>query len=204
VTSLSEWDSKRLLGAALPTPRETLTRSVEDAVAFAQELGGPVVLKASGVAHKTERGLVRVGLAPAGVRAAWQELAAGGDGTVLVAEEIRGDFELMAGGLRDPQFGPLVTIGLGGTLTEVLADVAFLLAPPEPGELEVAVRSLRSAALFSGYRGRPAPEGAALEAVVASISDLLLSRPDVAEIDCNPIIVRDGAVFVVDALVVRS
>ena len=200
--ALSEWESKQLLGGDLPWPQEILSATAEEAVGFAEELGRPVVAKASGVAHKTEGGLVRVGLDAAGLRQVWDELAAAGDGTVLVAEEVRGDLELLAGGLRDPQFGPLVSIGLGGVLTEALRDVAFVLAPPEPGELARAISRLRTAELFYEHRGRPGPDQDALEAIVDAIAGLLEAREDVGEIDCNPIIVRDGTPLVVDALVV--
>jgi len=202
VTTITEWESKQLLGDGLPRPREILSSSVAEAVAFAEELSDGVVLKASGVAHKTEGGLVRVGLDAGGVRDAWGDLAEAGDGRVLVAEEVRGDLELMAGGLRDPQFGPLVSIGLGGVLAEVLRDVTFVLAPPEPGELALAISRLRSRELFAGYRGRTPPDHDALEAIVDAISRLLVSRDDVTEVDCNPIIVRAGVPLVVDALVV--
>lgn len=200
--ALSEWESKRLLGGDLPWPQEILSSTAQEAVSFAEELGRPVVAKASGVAHKTEGGLVRVGLDAAGLRSVWNELAAAGEGTVLVAEQVRGDLELLAGGLRDPQFGPLVSIGLGGVLTEALRDVAFVLAPPEPGELERAISRLRTAELFYEHRGRPGPDHDALEAIVDAIARLLEEREDVSEIDCNPIIVRDGTPLVVDALVV--
>jgi acetate---CoA ligase (ADP-forming) subunit beta len=201
-TALSEWDSKALLGPALPRPNEIRATSREAAVDFAIGLDR-VVAKASGVAHKTEGGLVRLDLDHTGVAACWQELADAGDGTVVVAEQLRADFELIAGGVRDPQFGPLVSLGFGGILAEVLEDVAFVLAPPEPGELEQAISRLRGARLFSGFRGRPGPDRAALTAIVDAISDLLLSDERVVEIDCNPILVCDGRPFVADALVVR-
>jgi acetate---CoA ligase (ADP-forming) subunit beta len=204
VNALTEWESKQLLGARLPRPREALTTTAHEAVSFAEAVGGPVVAKASGVAHKTETGGVRVGLDPAALAACWAELAEAGDGSVLVAEQVRGDLELVAGGLRDPQFGPLVSIGLRGVLTEVLHDVAFMLAPPEPGELDAAIARLRSAPLFAGYRNRPAPDRELLADILDAIADLLVADPSVSEIDCNPIIVRDGVPLVVDALVVRA
>lgn len=199
MTALSEWASKELLGP-IPRPRERLTRRREEAVAFAHELGVPVVAKASGVAHKTERGAVRL---DADVAAVWDELAAIGDGTVLVAELVRAELELVAGGLRDPQFGPVVSIGLGGTAAEVLRDVAFLLAPTLPGELERAIGRLRSAPLLSGHRGRPPVRRDELQRIVDAIGGLLLRDPEVEEVDCNPIAVRGGCPLVLDALVVR-
>jgi acetyl-CoA synthetase (ADP-forming) len=198
--SLTEWESKALLGD-VPRPMEALTRSREEALAFAARVSGPVVAKASGVAHKTELGAVRL---HADVGAIWDELAAAGDGTVLVAEQVRGELELIAGGLRDPQFGPVVSIGLGGVAAEVFGDVAFLLAPTAPGELDRAIAGLRCAVLLDGHRGRPAVDRLALGRIVDAIGELLAGDPEVIEVDVNPILVRDGRPLVVDALVVRS
>lgn len=197
--ALTEWESKALLRGA-PRPRETLTRSLEEAVAFARSLGGPVVAKASGMQHKTERNAVRM---DADVAAVWDELAALGDGTVLVAEQVRGELELIAGGLRDPQFGPIVSIGLGGVAAEVFQDVAFLLAPLAPGELERAIARLRCAPLFDGYRGRQPVDRPALQRILDAVAALLVSDPQVVEVDVNPILVRAGCPLVADALVVK-
>lgn len=202
MTALSEWESKRALGPDLPLPREVRSRTLEEAVSFTRDLHRPAVAKASGVAHKSDRGLVRVGLDPEGVAACWAELAAAGDGTVMVAERVIGDLELIAGGLRDPQFGPVVMVGLGGVLAEVIDDTAFVLAPPEPGELDRALARLRAAPLLDGYRGVTPPDRAELHAIVASVSDLLVRDPRVVAVDLNPIVVRDGHPLVLDALVV--
>jgi hypothetical protein len=200
MSNLTEWQSKALLGD-VPRPREALTRSRQEAVAFARSLRVPVVAKASGLAHKTERGGVRL---DADVAAVWDELAALGDGSVLVAEQVRGDLELIAGGLRDRQFGAIVSIGLGGVAAEVLRDVAFLLAPTVPGELDRAIARLRCAPLLDGHRGRPPVDRAALQRILDAIAGLLVSDPTVVEVDVNPILVRDGCPLVADALVVRA
>lgn len=204
MTALTEWASKRALGFDVLSPRETLTHDVDEAVRFARALRGPVVAKASGVTHKSDRGLVRAGLEADAVAACWGELAAAGDGSVLVAEHVTGDLELIAGGLRDPQFGPVVMVGFGGVFAELLGDTAFALAPPEPGELDRALARLRGAPLLDGYRGITPVDRAELHAVVDAISDLLLRDTDVTEVDVNPILVRDGRPLVLDALVVRA
>lgn len=198
--ALSEWESKALLGD-VPRPREALTRTRQEALAFAGTLGRPVVAKASGLAHKTELSAVRLS---ADVAAVWDELAGLGDGTVLVAEQVHGELELIAGGLRDPQFGPIVSIGLGGVNAEVFHDLAFVLAPPAPGELDRAIARLRCAPLFDGGRGRPPVDRAALARIVGAIGDLLERDPEVTEVDVNPIVVRGGCPLVVDALVVKA
>ena len=203
ITELSEWDSKQRL-AGLPTPREVLTTTVEEAIDACEDLGGRVVCKASGVAHKSELGLVRIGLDAAGVRSNWEELAAGGDGTVLCAELVSGELELIVGGLRDPHFGPVVSIGIGGVATEVFGDIAVILAPPEPGELDEALATLRGATLLRGYRGSQPVDIAALEQVVMAVSNLLETDPSVVEVDCNPVLISNGKPLVLDALVVRT
>lgn len=204
MTILSEWASKQLLGPDLPRPREQLTEAVEEAVDFARQLAGPVVAKASGVAHKSEGGLVLLGLDGDGVADCWARLAAAGDGTVLVAEQLTGELELLVGGLRDPQFGPLVSVGIGGIAAEVLGDVAFVLAPPEPGELGRALDRLRGRRLLDGYRSAPPVDRDGLARVVDVVSRLLLDDQTVLEIDCNPVLVVGGAPVVLDALVVRT
>jgi acetate---CoA ligase (ADP-forming) subunit beta len=204
MTVLSEWDSKAALGPTLPRPREALTRSVEEAVALARDIDGLVVAKASGVAHKSERGLIRTGLDRDRLRVCWAELAAAGDGTVLVAEQVVGELELVVGAVRDPQFGPVVSVGRGGVATEVDPDAVFLLAPIEDGELEAAVTRLRCAPLLRGFRGREPVDLAGLRAVVDAAGALLAADPAVVEVDCNPVVVCNGVPIVVDALVVRA
>ncbi len=113
LTVLSEWESKQRL-TGLPLVPERRTTSLAEAAAAVAELRAPLVAKASGIAHKSERGLVRLGQSPEEILDAWQELADAGDGSVLIAEYVEGELELIVGGLRDPHFGPTITIGLGG------------------------------------------------------------------------------------------
>ncbi len=200
--TLSEWESKRRLGDGLPLPKEMLAASRGQAREFAAMVGGAVVAKASGVAHKTEGGLVRFGLGVQDIEAAWDALAAAGDGTVLLAEQISADLELIVGGYRDPGFGPLVTIGIGGIAAEIFGDVVAILAPPEKGEVAAAVQRLAGRRLLEGIRGKPPVDLEALEQVVGVVSRLLVADATVAEIDCNPVMVRGGQPVVADALVV--
>ena len=189
--SLSEWESKRLLGPRLPRPAEMLSRTVEQACAFASE-HGVVVAKASGVAHKSDADLVRVGLDVDGVRACWAELAAGGDGTVLVSEMVRGDLELIVGALRDPQFGILVSLGLGGVAAEVLRDAVFLLAPIEAVlELPPTARVERVALAGEGPRALAAfAEARGIELIVVPIK---------GRTPCERMIVKNAAIPLLEA-----
>lgn len=200
--ALSEWDSKQRLGDGLPRPAECRTASLAEAQAFAARVGGPVVAKASGVAHKTEARLVRFGLRAEDIARVWHELAAAGDGSVLLARQLDAELELIVGAWRDPGFGPLVTIGIGGIAAEIFNDVVAVLAPPEPGEVAAAVQGLAGRRLLEGVRGRPPVALDALEEIVTAVARLICSDPAVTEIDCNPVMVCDGVPLVADALVV--
>ena len=134
--TLSEHASKEIVAAyGVRLPKECLVTSAEDAAAKASEMGFPVVLKLAGdnIAHKTERGLVRIGLPDAASAASEaadllaQARPEDGEVSVLVAEMVRGNRELIAGVVRDPQFGPCVMLGLGGILAEASARI-----PPRP------------------------------------------------------------------------
>jgi acetyl-CoA synthetase (ADP-forming) len=202
MNALSEWDSKQRLGSKLPRPAEILATSLQQAQAFAATIDGPIVAKASGVAHKTEGGLVRLGLGPSDIGLAWNELAAAGDGAVLLAEQLHAELELIVGGYRDPGFGPLVTIGIGGIAAEIFRDVVAILAPPEDGEVAAAVKQLAGHRLLAGIRGGPPVDLGALEHIVKVVAELLCTDSAVAEIDCNPVMVCNGVPIVADALVV--
>jgi acetyltransferase len=213
--TLSEHESKSLLaGYGVPLARESLADTADEAARAAEAIGFPVVLKLCGdaIAHKTERDLVRLGLADAGaVRAAAGELIAKArpeDGAVslLVAEQVRGRRELIAGLVRDPQFGPCVVLGLGGILTEALGDAVFALAPLSHADARALIRRLRAAHLVTKpFRGEPAADVDALASVLVGLGRLAAERPDVASVDVNPLILRsDGKPIAVDALVELS
>jgi acetyl-CoA synthetase (ADP-forming) len=208
--TLSEADSKRLLtayGVAFPSEREVDT--ADAAVAAAQEVGLPVVLKLGGaaIAHKTERGLVRLGLADAAaVRDAAAALLAAAtpeDGVVhlLVAPMLRGNRELIAGLHRDDQFGMTVMLGVGGILAEALADVAFRLVPITRQDARDMIDDLATQRLLGELRGEPAVDREALIDVLIGLSDAAVADPDIVSADLNPLIVVDGRPIAVDALV---
>lgn len=208
--TLSEASSKQLLASyGVPVLDERVARDADAAVAAADAIGHPVVVKLCGdsIAHKTERGLVRLGLRDAAaVRdAASQLLAAArpGDGDVelLVAPMVRGNRELIAGLIRDPQFGPCVMLGVGGILAEALGDVAFRLVPLTDLDADELIDDLATQALLGPFRGEPPVDRAALRATLVGLSRLATERPDVAAVDVNPLIVVDGRPIAVDALV---
>ena len=187
-------------------------REVADAgaaVAASDELGYPVVVKLCGdtIAHKTERGLVRLRLMTADdVTAAATELLAAArpdDGAVslLVAPMVTGHRELIAGLVRDPQFGMNVMVGVGGVLAEALGDVVFCPVPVNVVDAEDMIDDLGAQAMLGPFRGEPAVDREALTAVLTGLSDLAVARPDVVSADVNPLIVVDGRPVAVDALV---
>ncbi|MBM4383089.1 MAG: acetate--CoA ligase family protein [Deltaproteobacteria bacterium] len=209
--TLSEHASKELLARyGVPVSREALAQDAAGAAAAAERLGFPVVVKLCGdaIAHKTERDLVRLGLANAdAVRAAASELLAKArpdDGKVelLVAEMVRGKRELIAGLVRDPQFGPCVLLGLGGIAAEALSDVVFAAAPLTRAEARALVTKLRSANLYvKPWRGEPAVDLDALADVLVGLGKLGAERPDIASVDLNPVLIAHGKPVAVDALV---
>lgn len=208
--TLSEAASKRLLAAhGLPLLDEREVACPEDAAAAAAELGFPVVVKLCGaaIAHKTERGLVRLGLADAGavVQAAADLLGTArpddGEVALLVAPMVRGNRELIAGVSRDPHFGLTVLLGVGGILAEAIDDATVRLVPLTRADALDMADSLATQALLGAFRGEPAVDRQALADVVMALSAAAATEPDIVAIDLNPLIVVDGRPVAVDALV---
>ena len=208
--TLSEAASKELLGAfGVPFPDERVVAGVDDAVGAAGEIGYPVVVKlgGDGIAHKTERGLVRLGLGTAEqVRGAATELLAAAtpeDGEVhlLVAPMLRATRELIAGLHHDPQFGMTVMLGVGGILAEAVADVSFRLVPIERVDAEEMIEDLALQRLLGPFRGEPAVDRAAVADVLLGLSEAARTRDDIASADLNPLLIVDGRPVAVDALV---
>jgi acetate---CoA ligase (ADP-forming) len=187
-------------------PEEGLATSAEGACAVAARIGYPVVVKTASAAvlHKTEAGGVVLGIGADGaLREAWSVLAARfGAAPVLVQRQVDRGLELLAGGRRDPVFGPTVLFGLGGVLAELLRDVSLRLAPLDAAEARVMLREGRRAALLGGFRGQPACDESALVAALVGIGELLVEHPEIVELDVNPLIAHGARVVAVDALVI--
>jgi acetyl-CoA synthetase (ADP-forming) len=211
VPTLSEADSKALLAShGLPVAAERTVHDADGAVAAARDLGHPVVVKLGGaaIAHKTERGLVRLALGDdAAVRSAAAELLAAarpedGDVHLLVAPMVRGNRELIAGLHRDPQFGTTVMLGVGGILAEAVADVAFRLVPITEVDAHEMIDDLQTQRLLGEFRGEAPVDRDQLAAVLLALSAAAEADPRIVGADCNPLIVTaDGAPVAVDALV---
>ncbi len=210
-TTLSESDSKSLLASyGVPFAPERKVSTPDEAAAAASSLGFPVVVKLGGdkIAHKTERGLVRLRLSDeAAVLNAAQELlnaARPDDGEVhlLVAPMISGTRELIAGLLVDPQFGPTLMVGVGGVMAEVIKDVAFRPAPVDAAMARQMISSLRMQEFLQEFRGESAVNIDQLVKTIVGLSNFAVERQDVISVDINPLIVRsNGDLVAVDALV---
>ena len=216
---LSEHQAKALLRCyGLPITRESLATSVSQAVQYAAALGGPVALKIQSpdLPHKTEAGALRLHVVgDAAVQRAYDEVLAAAlayrpdariEG-VLVQEMIIDAQEMLIGITRDPTFGPVMTVGLGGIYVEVLKDVAFRLPPFGHGEALSALRELRAFGLLEGARGRPAGDIDALVDCIVRMSWLAVDLQDlIAELDINPLCVlpQGRGVRIVDALVIPN
>jgi acetyltransferase len=210
-TTLSERDSKALLAEyGVPIAAERIVDDATSAGTAADELGYPVVAKLNGdaIAHKTERGLVKLRLADRrAVEAAAADLLAAatpadGDVSVLVAPMISGNRELIAGVVRDPQFGPTVMLGVGGILAEAVADVVFRPAPVDAVTASEMIDDLGTQKLLGAFRGEAAVDRDQLVEVIIGLGRLAAERSDVASVDINPLIVQpDGSIVAVDGLV---
>lgn len=202
-----EATAKSMLAAAgLPVPPGLRAGSVAEAVSAAETLGFPVALKALGVAHKSEAGAVRLSLKSAeDVKAAAAALLPLGTGLYVERMVAGGVAELIVGFTRDAVFGPVMTVGSGGVLVELLKDSATLLLPASRAEIETALRGLKLFPLLDGYRGRAKADLAAAVEAIAGIAGFVAAHADaVEELDVNPLIVckqGEGA-WIADALLV--
>jgi acyl-CoA synthetase (NDP forming) len=179
----------------------------EEAADVAAALERPVALKAGSgaIVHKSDVGAVRLGLdSPDAVRDAFTAMQAGlGDamGGAVVQPMVEAGVETIVGVTHDPSFGPLVLFGMGGVAAELLRDTSLRIVPITDVDAHEAVRSLRSSPLLFGYRGAPEVDVAALEDVVIRVGQLADALPEVAEMDCNPVIVSPQGATAVDVRV---
>lgn len=210
-TALSEHDSKELLAAyGIPVTREAVAASADEAAAAAGRIGYPVVLKVSAadLAHKSDVGGVLLGLRDeAQVRDGYARLAALSPGTgaqVLVAEHVAGEVEVMLGVMRDPEVGPVVAVGSGGTAVEILDDAAVGLPSLDAAGAAALFARTRAGRLVAGHRGG-ALDAAGVARALAALAALTRDLGDlIAEIDINPLLVTADRVCALDALVVLA
>lgn len=206
--TLSEYQSKQVLASyGVPVTAERLAVDADTAAQAAADIGFPVALKgnAPDLAHKTEAGLVEIGLTDAdAVRTAAARLMAKlpPGGNLLVQEMASGKREFLIGMARDDQYGPCVTFGLGGIFAEALGDTVLRLAPVSAREALAMMNDIRAKALLGPYRGMAAVDRKALARAIIGVGAVALAHPEIAEIDVNPVIIAGDRPVAVDALVV--
>ena len=213
--TLTEREAKTVLALyGVPVVGERLVQSADEAVNAAAALGYPVVLKVESpdLPHKTEAGVIRLNLRTADeVRAGYAAVMANADKVssppringVLVQPMVPQGIELVVGARNDPLFGPLIVVGLGGILVEVLNDTALSPAPVTPFEAEALLRQLKGVKLLEGFRGMPGADIKRLAGVISDVSRFAADHRDsVAELDVNPLICSDDRITAVDALIV--
>ncbi|MFE2043373.1 acetate--CoA ligase family protein [Streptomyces sp. NPDC059477] len=212
----AEWRAKELLRAiGVPVPDGSLVSSADEAVAVARSLGYPVAVKAQSAAmtHKSDLGAVALGLGDAdAVRRAYERVCGAVadrlptlslDG-VLVEQMAEPGVELVIGGRRDPAWGPVLLVGLGGVWIETLHDVRLL--PPDLSAPDIADELLRlkGAALLTGARGTAPVDVRAVADVAVAVGEFMITHPEVSEIDLNPVIAGPRGARVADALLVLA
>lgn len=215
--ALTEREAKAVLALyEVPVVGERLTDSAEAAVAAADSLGYPVVLKVESpdLPHKTEAGVIRLGVRTADeVREAWRTVMASADRVtptprvngVLVQPMVPGGVEVMVGARIDPLFGPLVVVGLGGIFVELLKDTSVGLAPVDGRAARAMLESLKGAALLKGFRGSQPVDLDVLGEVVARLSEFIADQASaITELDVNPLICAGSRIVAVDALIVKA
>jgi len=191
-------------------PRSIEARSAEEAAEACRQIAAPVAVKlvSSTILHKTDVGGVRLDIREPEVAAEafrtmqrgldQQGLASAFEG-VLVQEMVTGGVECLIGLVRDPAFGPLLAFGLGGTLAEVMGDVAFRLHPLTDVDAEELLGSVKTAKLLAGYRGDPPADVGALKELLLRVSQMVEDRLEITEIDLNPVIALPSGAYALDA-----
>jgi len=213
--TLTEQASKAYLAACgLKMPKGRLARSLGDARAIAAELGFPVAkIQAAALSHKSDAGGVILNIGDvAGLEAAWerlqqvaQRLGLALDG-ILVEQMAKRGIEMIVGARRDPNWGPVLAVGLGGIWAEALGDIRLLPVGLDEVEIVEELGALRGAKLLEGYRGAPPADRRALAQAVMLIGQVMTARPEIREIDINPLTVYpagEGA-LALDALIVTA
>lgn len=201
------WNSRQIIrDAGIPAPDARLVGNAEDAVAAATAIGFPVALKAMGLLHKSDSGGVSLGISDEDRLV--EELTRMRDTLgvssfcVEALADLRAGIELIVGVQQDPRFGPVVMVGFGGVLAEVLVDVTFELAPVDEAVAESMLSRLRSTRLLDEFRGRPKLDTAAAARAITAVSALAVSHPEISEIEVNPLLVTPSGVSALDARIV--
>jgi acetyltransferase len=214
---LPESDVRGLLAAyGLPVIRTEIADTEEQASRLSRSIGYPVVMKlySSDITHKTDAGGVRLDLrSDTDVRTAYQQIVASASrykpgariGGVTIQPFLSNpDFEILLGAKRDRYFGPVILFGMGGIFTEILKDKALGLPPMNRLLARRLMQETKAYTLLQGYRNRPPADFEHLEEMILRLSQLLIDFPQVAELDMNPVLIKDGNPIIVDARLLVS
>lgn len=201
------WNARQALATAgIPFVRAHRVETEHEMLAHAREMTYPVALKALGDEHKSDRGGVVLGLrSEQELLAAWRDLQdrlAPPSVSLEEMADLTDAVELIVGVRRDPTFGPLVLVGLGGVLTELLHDTSSALGPVSAAQALALFRRLRGTRLLDGYRGKPSVNLAAAATLVAKLSEFAAEHPEISEIECNPIAVTPHNAIALDARII--
>jgi acetyltransferase len=214
---LPETDSKEILAAyGLPVIRTEIAKSEAQASSIGREMGYPLVMKVHSpdITHKTDAGGVRLDLrCDADVCEAYNQIISSAhryktdariEGVTIQPYFSNPDFEILLGAKRDPNFGPVILFGMGGIYTEVLKDRALGLPPMNRLLARRLMQETKAYSLLQGYRNRLAADMERLEEMIIRLSELLIDLPEIAELDMNPVLIKDGNPVAVDARILVS
>jgi acyl-CoA synthetase (NDP forming) len=207
--TLSEHESKLILGSYnIPVTREIVVESIENLISAANQIRYPVAIKGCSpeITHKTEKGLIRMDIRDdKEALSAFEDIKTlmnGIGGTVLVQEIIKGKRELLIGLIRDAQFGPCVSFGLGGIFTEILKDVSFRLAPLEKRDALEMMEDIKAHKILDAVRGMEPVDRDKLSEMLINVGRIGLENEAIMEIDINPVLISGNRPIAVDALIV--
>lgn len=196
---------KALAEYGIPIVDEQVVKIYSSTLRAAQDMGYPLALKvhSTTITHKTEAGGVMLNIRDeAALREAWEKLNREFPADDLLLQRMMPpSLELILGAKRDPSFGPVVAVGLGGVFVEIFKDTALGVCPITKGQAKRMIDSLRSRQILDGYRGQPGVEEDVLIEVILKVSDFMLTNPNVAELDVNPILADGDRLTAVDALI---
>jgi acyl-CoA synthetase (NDP forming) len=215
-TVLSEIEAKQLLSdAGIPVIETRLAKTADEAANVAAELSYPVAIKVVSpqITHKSDAGGVKLGLGDAeGVRAAFNTIISSAKAYdpkaqiegVAVQRMAEPGVEVIVGMTTDPQFGPVLMFGLGGVLVEVLKDVAFRIVPLTERDAREMLHDIQGYPILEGHRGQPGADIAALESLIMKLSAFVEQRPEIVELDLNPVFAYPDGAVAVDARIVLA
>jgi Acyl-CoA synthetase (NDP forming) len=217
LTEIVEFEAQEMLAAYdLPTPKTMLARGSDEAVAAAEAIGYPVVLKIASpqISHKSDVGGVKVNIQDAeGVRKMFWDITSRAQrlrpdayiaGCLVQEMAPKGVKEIIIGFKRDDQFGPLLMFGLGGIYVEILKDIAFRLAPLSREDARNIIREIKSYMLLKGVRGEAPVNFDALENILLTMSQLAQDFPEIYEAEFNPVLVNSEKAIVADVRMTLS